>query len=72
MINRLRWRVHELDPAREPKARSLSSAAVGKALAAWLDTPEGHAQVAESSRIANEHDAHVYQVVSVTQADESA
>ena len=39
---------------------------------AVLDTPEGHAQVAESSRIANGHDAHVYQVVSVTQADEPA
>ena len=40
-------------------------------LEAILDTPEGQAQVAESSRIADGHDAHVYQVVSVTQADKS-
>ena len=37
---------------------------------AVLNTPEGQAQLAESSRIADRHDAqaHVYQVVSVTQA----
>ena len=39
---------------------------------AVLDTPEGRAQVAESSRIANMHDAHVYQVASVTPAAEPA
>ena len=39
-------------------------------LEAVLNTPEGQAQLAESSRIADGHDAkaHVYQVVSVTQA----
>ena len=37
---------------------------------AVLNTPEGQAQLAESSRIADRHSvqAHVYQVVSVTQA----
>ena len=37
---------------------------------AVLNTPEGQAQLAESSRIADRHgaQAHVYQVVSVTQA----
>jgi quinol monooxygenase YgiN len=39
---------------------------------AVLDTPEGRAQVAESSQIALDHDAHVYQVLSVTEADASA
>ncbi|HEX7430047.1 MAG TPA: antibiotic biosynthesis monooxygenase [Mycobacterium sp.] len=43
-------------------------------LEAVLNTPEGQAQLAESSRIADGHDAkaHVYQVVSVTQAGQFA
>ena len=41
---------------------------------AVLNTPEGQAQLAESSRIADRHgaQAHVYQVVSVTQAGQRA
>jgi transposase len=40
-INRLRWRVHELDPERAPKAASLDLAKHRAALAAWLDTVPG-------------------------------
>ena len=41
---------------------------------AVLNTPEGQAQLAESSRIADRHgaQAHVYQVVSVMQAGQPA
>jgi transposase len=47
-INRLLWRVHELDPARAPKPRSLDLAKHRDALAAWLDTVTG--LVAELAR----------------------
>ena len=40
-INRLRWRIHELDPQRAPKAASLDLAKHRAALAAWLDTVSG-------------------------------
>jgi transposase len=47
-INRLRWRVHELDPERAPKPASLDLAKHRGALAAWLDTVSG--LVAELAR----------------------
>lgn len=40
-INSLLWRVHELDPAQAPKARSLDLAKHQHALRAWLITLEG-------------------------------
>lgn len=40
-INSLLWRVHELDPARAPKARSLDLAKHQQQLRAWLVTLEG-------------------------------
>ena len=40
-INSLLWRVHELDPAHAPKARSLDLAKHQQALRAWLVTLEG-------------------------------
>lgn len=40
-INSLLWRVHELDPTRAPKARSLDLAKHQQALRAWLTTLEG-------------------------------
>lgn len=40
-INSLLWRVHELDPERAPKPRSLDSAAPQQALKAWLVTQSG-------------------------------
>lgn len=40
-INRLRQRVHELDPAAEPKLGSLHRAGPCATLAAWLDTQQG-------------------------------
>lgn len=40
-INRLRQRVHELDPAAEPKPASLHRANPCAALACWLDTQSG-------------------------------
>jgi transposase len=47
-INRLLWRVHELDPAHAPKAASLDLAKHRRLLAAWLDTVPG--LVAELAR----------------------
>jgi transposase len=47
-INRLRWRVHELDPERAPKAGSLDRAKHRDMLRAWLDTVPG--LVAELAR----------------------
>jgi transposase len=47
-INRLLWRVHELDPAHAPKAASLDLAKHRGLLAAWLDTVPG--LVAELAR----------------------
>ncbi|OBB57563.1 transposase, partial [Mycobacterium sp. 852013-51886_SCH5428379] len=47
-INRLLWRVHELDPARAPKPRSLDTAKSRAALASWLETVPG--LVAELAR----------------------
>lgn len=47
-INRLLWRVHELDPARAPKAASLDLAKHRDLLGAWLDTVPG--LVAELAR----------------------
>jgi len=40
-INRLRWRVHELDPERAPKAASLDRAKHRQILGAWLITIPG-------------------------------
>jgi hypothetical protein len=55
-------------------SRSTSSGARRRTMEAVLNTPEGQAQLAESSRIADRHgaQAHVYQVVSVTQAGQPA
>jgi transposase len=47
-INRLLWRVHELDPAHAPKARSLDLAKHRRLLGDWLDTLSG--LVAELAR----------------------
>jgi transposase len=47
-INRLLWRVHELDPARAPKPRSLDMAKHRELLSAWLATQSG--LVAELAR----------------------
>jgi transposase len=47
-INRLRWRIHELDPERAPKPASLDLAKHRGVLAAWLDTISG--LVAELAR----------------------
>jgi len=47
-INRLRWRIHELDPERAPKPASLDQAKHRVALAVWLDTVAG--LVAELAR----------------------
>jgi transposase len=47
-INRLLWRVHELDPERAPKARSLDLAKHRRILAEWLNTVDG--LVAELAR----------------------
>ena len=47
-INRLLWRVHELDPNRAPKARSLDLAKHRRILGDWLDTVAG--LVAELAR----------------------
>ena len=48
MINRLRWRVHELDPQRSPKAASLDLAKHRRLLGDWLVTVPG--LVAELAR----------------------
>ncbi|OBF98181.1 IS1547_1 transposase [Mycolicibacterium flavescens] len=40
-INRLLWRVHELDPAHAPKARSLNLAKHRRLLGDWLHTQTG-------------------------------
>jgi transposase len=48
MINRLRWRVHELDPERAPKPGSLHLAKHRDVLRVWLDTVSG--LVAELAR----------------------
>ena len=47
-INRLRWRVHELDPERAPKSGSLDSSTHCRILGDWLDTVDG--LVAELAR----------------------
>jgi transposase len=47
-INRLLWRVHELDPAHAPKKASLDLTKHRELLAAWLDTVPG--LVAELAR----------------------
>jgi len=47
-INRLRWRVHELDPERSPAPRSLDLAKHRRLLQQWLDTQ--HGLVAELAR----------------------
>jgi transposase len=47
-INRLLWRVHELDPERAPKPRSLDLAKHRRILGDWLDTVDG--LVAELAR----------------------
>ncbi|BBX63089.1 hypothetical protein MSAS_22630 [Mycobacterium saskatchewanense] len=41
MINRLRWRIHELDPERAPVARSLDLAKHRVILGDWLNTLDG-------------------------------
>ena len=48
MINRLLWRVHELDPERAPKPRSLDLAKHRRLLGQWLNTQCG--LVAELAR----------------------
>ncbi len=48
LINRLRWRVHELDPERAPKPGSLDRAKHREMLRAWLHTVPG--LVAELAR----------------------
>lgn len=48
MINRLLWRVHELDPAHAPKARSMDLAKHQRILGDWLATQPG--LVAELAR----------------------
>jgi transposase len=48
MINRLLWRVHELDPERAPKPRSLDLAKQRRILGAWLAAQPG--LVAELAR----------------------
>jgi transposase len=48
MINRLRWRVHELDPERAPQPRSLDLAKHRGMLRTWLETVPG--LVAELAR----------------------
>jgi transposase len=40
-INRLLWRIHELDPERAPKPRSLDLAKHRRILGDWLDTVDG-------------------------------
>lgn len=47
-INRLLWRVHELDPERAPKSRSLDLTKHREILGDWLDTVDG--LVAELAR----------------------
>lgn len=47
-INRLLWRVHELDPERAPKPRSLDLAKHRRILGDWLETVDG--LVAELAR----------------------
>ena len=47
-INRLLWRVHELDPAQAPKARSLDLTKHQRLLGDWLETQPG--LVAELAR----------------------
>jgi transposase len=47
-INRLLWRVHELDPERAPRPRSLDLAKHRRILGDWLDTVDG--LVAELAR----------------------
>ncbi len=47
-INRLRWRIHELDPERAPKTASLDLAKHRRILANWLQTVPG--LVAELAR----------------------
>ena len=47
-INRLLWRVHELDPERAPKARSLDLAKHRRILGDWLASVAG--LVAELAR----------------------
>jgi transposase len=47
-INRLQWRVHELDPERAPKPKSLNLAKHRDVLRVWLDTVAG--LVAELAR----------------------
>jgi transposase len=47
-INRLLWRIHELDPERGPKPRSLDLAKHRRLLGEWLDTVDG--LVAELAR----------------------
>jgi transposase len=47
-INRLLWRIHELDPSHAPKPASLDRAKTHKELATWLTTEPG--MVAELAR----------------------
>lgn len=47
-INRLRWHVHELDPERDPKPRSLDAVKHQQVLRAWLENMAG--VVAEMAR----------------------
>lgn len=41
MLNRLRWHLHELDPASEPAPGALTRCCTLERIAAWLDAQEG-------------------------------
>jgi transposase len=62
-INRLRWRVHELDPERAPKPASLDRAKHRHLLGAWLATQPGlvdelaRDELAEITRLSQQIDA---------------
>jgi transposase len=62
-INRLRWWVHELDPTKGPKPRSLNRAKPREALRVWLDTVAGvvaelaREELADITRLSEQIDA---------------
>ncbi len=57
-INRLLWRVHELDPAHAPKARSLDLAKHRRLLGDWLDDRAGPGRRAGPRRAGRHRPAH--------------
>jgi transposase len=62
-INRLRWWVHELDPTKGPKPRSLDRVKPREALRVWLDTVTGvvaelaREELADITRLSEQIDA---------------